>query len=274
MQLTPDTARGIAKRSGGTQFVRRGPRNAAGQHRLRLLPAALPARPLRRQRRRRARRLQRGPRQGRRVGWGEPRGVQDDPVRRDAPLRAEGPRRARRVPPPLRARARALAAARTRRRPAGPRSAGPGPSPRPEKPSWMLSPEPMPIRLLACMSVLSVRRHAARPGDRGLRVGERRGLADVELAPGSPSEASATWPVPRGATLKSPPASIPAAPPLTRCDVPVDALLEGQDVRAVDGQRLVREAQDVDEHRVVGEEHLAACRWPSSAAGSRRSRPS
>ena len=69
MQITPDTAQGIAKRSGGTAFVLRGPRDAAGQHRLRrVLPARAP-RPLRRRTSPAAlAALQRRPREGGRVG--------------------------------------------------------------------------------------------------------------------------------------------------------------------------------------------------------------
>ena len=44
MQITPDTAQDIAQQSGGTAFERRRPRHAAGQHLLRRLVPALPAR--------------------------------------------------------------------------------------------------------------------------------------------------------------------------------------------------------------------------------------
>ena len=54
-----------------------------------------------------------------------------------------------------------------------------------------------------------------------------------------PSEGSATWPLPFRLTLKSPPASTPAAPPLTRVMSQSMPCLEGQDVLAVDGHRLV-----------------------------------
>jgi hypothetical protein len=43
-------------------------------------------------------------------------------------------------------------------------------------------------------------------------------------------------------------------------DVPIDAVLEGEDVETVDGQRLVVEAKHVHEHRLVRQEQLAAPR--------------
>ena len=59
MQLLPSTADDIARKSGGTAFVRGRPRQPAGQHLLRLVLPALPAAALRRQRGARDRGLQR-----------------------------------------------------------------------------------------------------------------------------------------------------------------------------------------------------------------------
>jgi len=50
MQITPATARFIARDSGGTAFTHEAPRHATDQHRLRRLLPALPDAPLRRQR--------------------------------------------------------------------------------------------------------------------------------------------------------------------------------------------------------------------------------
>ena len=60
MQITPETADFIARRSGGVRFEQADLATPADQHRLRGLVPALPDRPLRRQRDARDRRLQRG----------------------------------------------------------------------------------------------------------------------------------------------------------------------------------------------------------------------
>ena len=92
MQITPATAQYIARLSGGTRVRAGRPRDAADQHRLRLVLPALPARPLRRQRGAGARRLQRRRGQRRpldrarereRARFDAPR----DPVPRDARVR-------------------------------------------------------------------------------------------------------------------------------------------------------------------------------------------
>ena len=103
MQITPDTARYIAKRSGGTRSssgtcTRRRSTSPTAPTCLRYLldrydgnvVAALAA-------------YNAGPGKVDEWGGANLRGVRTIPYRRDAPLRAEGARRARRVPPPLRA---------------------------------------------------------------------------------------------------------------------------------------------------------------------------
>ena len=68
MQILPETAEFVARKSGGTEFERGRPRRPADQHLLRLLVPALPARPLRRQPGGGDRGLQRGPRARRPLG--------------------------------------------------------------------------------------------------------------------------------------------------------------------------------------------------------------
>ena len=87
--------------------------------------------------------------------------------------------------------------------------------PLPEKPSWKLSPEPSPISDLACTSA---RRLVVTEPDQAIADdgSANVGASLTSSRSGSPSETSATVPVPCSATLKSPPASIPAVPPLTR----------------------------------------------------------
>ena len=70
MQILPQTAEFLARKSGATTFTLADLGHAAGQHRLRQLLPALPARPLRRQDRARARRLQRRRGQRRPLGRG------------------------------------------------------------------------------------------------------------------------------------------------------------------------------------------------------------
>ena len=70
MQIMPETADYIARKSGGTQFTRDGPRDPADQHRLRHLVPALPAGQVRGQHDPHPGRLQRRRGQGRRVARG------------------------------------------------------------------------------------------------------------------------------------------------------------------------------------------------------------
>ena len=87
--------------------------------------------------------------------------------------------------------------------------------PCPENPSWKLSPEPSPISDFACTSA---RRLVVTPPDQAIAAdgSANVGASATSSRSGSPSDTSATMPVPCRATLKSPPASMPAAPPLTR----------------------------------------------------------
>ena len=117
MQLMPEHRR-LHRPQVRRDGVRAGrPRDAAGQHRLRVVVPALPARPLRRQRGARARRVQRGGGQGRRVvaparraRRALPRG-RPHPVRRDARLRRKVLDARERYRRAVRARARAVSAA-------------------------------------------------------------------------------------------------------------------------------------------------------------------
>ncbi len=73
MQILPQTAQFLAHRSGATTFTTLGPRHAAGQHHLRQLLPALPARRVRRQQGAGAGRLQRRRGQRRPLDRGDPR---------------------------------------------------------------------------------------------------------------------------------------------------------------------------------------------------------
>ena len=111
MQIMPETADYIARKSGGTRFDARRPRDAADQHRLRHLVPALPAGQVRRQHDPHPGRLQRGGGQGRPVvarGGGPRRAASASPItsrsRRPATTSARAVR-ARRLPRELQARA-------------------------------------------------------------------------------------------------------------------------------------------------------------------------
>ena len=112
MQLMPDTADYIARKSGGTKLRARRPGHAADQHRLRHVVSALPARQVQGQHDPRARGLQRGRGQGRRVArqrrrqGREVQGRRPHPVQGDTRLRAPRAERAQRLPQEVRARAR------------------------------------------------------------------------------------------------------------------------------------------------------------------------
>ena len=131
----------------------------------------------------------------------------------------------------------------------------------------------MPIRDLACTSVF---RFVETPPDQAIaacgsanvgRLGDvepqRLAVRDQRDQPGAAQ-----------LDVEQPAGEHPGRAALDPRHVPLDARLEGEDVRAVDGQRVVVEAQHVDEHRVVGEEHLAGARGLHQPQRSRRWRPS
>ena len=184
-------------------------------------------------------------------------------------------RRERRRHPRLRTRSAAEqvpepAAAGARRPPGrrGPRTAARAPSPGREKAIWIDSPEPRPIRFFILKSVLIA---VVTPEDQVIaacasaKVGAEATLSST----GGPSERIATQPVPVQRHVEQAAGHRAARRP-DALDVPVDAGVEGQQVRPVDGDDVVLEVDQVDVLRLVGDEHLAASRTSSSATCPRR----
>ena len=98
--------------------------------------------------------------------------------------------------------------------------------------------------------------HAGRPGDGGLGVGERRRGGDVEQDGRAVGEDR--HPARAGEDrVEEAAGHHRAAAALDLLDVPVDAGVEGEQVAAVDGDRLALEVDEVDVHRRVGDEDLA-----------------